>query len=160
LKGVKMRLPDVTFDSEAEVQLGGGVTVQLLWFGPAHTKGDELIFVKPDKTLISGDVVQNKIVPAVVGEGGVKSWLSVLDKITALGASIVVPDHSPVGDGSLVTAERAFILDARTRALALKAQGVPASTAGPQMVEEFKSKYHDWPNMAPLARLVQTVYAE
>jgi len=160
LKGVKMRLPDIIFDSEATVQLGGGVSVRLLWFGAAHTKGDELIFVEPDKTLISGDVVQNKVVPAVVGEGSAKSWLSVLDKIVPLGARIVVPDHSPVGDGSLVAAERAFIIDARTRALALKAQGVPVDTASQQLVEEFKSKYRDWPNMAPLARFVQSVYAE
>ena len=55
-----MRAPDVTFDSEAKVDLGGGVSARLLWFGGAHTKGDELTFVEPDRTLVSGDVVQNK----------------------------------------------------------------------------------------------------
>jgi glyoxylase-like metal-dependent hydrolase (beta-lactamase superfamily II) len=160
LKGVKMHAPDVTFDSEAKIELGGGVTVRLLWFGAAHTKGDELIFVDPDKTLVSGDVVQNKVVPTVTGEGSASSWLAVLDKIAPLGARTVVPDHSPVGDGSLVAAERAFIADARSRALALKAQGVPADAAGKQMVDEFKAKYPDWANMAPLARFVQSIYAE
>jgi glyoxylase-like metal-dependent hydrolase (beta-lactamase superfamily II) len=69
LAGVVLRPPDVTFDQEATVDLGG-VTARLLWFGGAHTKGDELTFVEPDRTLISGDVVQNKTIPNIFGDGG------------------------------------------------------------------------------------------
>src|SRR5580698_1646433 len=47
LAGVVLRPPDVTFGQEATVDLGGGVTARLLWFGGAHTKGDELTFVEP-----------------------------------------------------------------------------------------------------------------
>jgi Permease for cytosine/purines, uracil, thiamine, allantoin len=50
----KLRAPDKTFDKDLDLDLGGGVTARLLWFGGAHTKGDELTFVEPDKTLISG----------------------------------------------------------------------------------------------------------
>src|SRR5580704_18208870 len=39
LAGVVLRPPDVTFDQEARVELGG-VTARLLCFGGAHTKGD------------------------------------------------------------------------------------------------------------------------
>jgi glyoxylase-like metal-dependent hydrolase (beta-lactamase superfamily II) len=56
LAGVRLRTPDVTFDRETTIDLGG-VAVRLLWLGEAHTKGDELAFVEPDRTLISGDVV-------------------------------------------------------------------------------------------------------
>ena len=51
LAGVVLRPPDVTFNEEVTVDLGG-VTARLLWFGGAHTKGDELTFVEPDRTLI------------------------------------------------------------------------------------------------------------
>src|ERR1700722_10006666 len=79
LAGGVLRSPDVTFGQEATVDLGG-VTVRLLWFGAAHTKGDELTFVDPDRTLIPGDVVQNKVVPNIFREGGTpSSWLAVLD---------------------------------------------------------------------------------
>jgi len=44
LAGVVLRPPDVTFDQEATIDLGG-ITARLLWFGGAHTKGDELTFV-------------------------------------------------------------------------------------------------------------------
>ena len=71
----------------------------------------------------------------------------------------VLPDHSAPGDGSLVAEERAFIDDLRTRALALKQQGVSADDAGKQLSAEFKTKYPDWPNMN-VAGFVQSIYAE
>src|ERR1700679_3705033 len=109
LAGVVLRPPDVTFSQEATVDLGG-VTAQLLWFGGAHTKGDELTFVEPDRTLVSGDVVQNKTMPGIYGDGGTPAtWLAVLEQIATLNAAHVLPDHSAPGDGSLVAAERDLI---------------------------------------------------
>src|SRR6202167_3193104 len=65
LAGVVLRPPDVIFDQEATIDLGG-VTARLLWFGGAHTKRDELTSVEPDRTLVSGDVVQNKVGPNIL----------------------------------------------------------------------------------------------
>ena len=159
LADVKLRSPDILFDTEATIDLGG-VTARLLWFGGAHTKGDELTFVEPDGTLVSGDVVQNKVVPNIYGDGGTPaSWIAVLDKIAKLNVQHVLPDHSAPGVGSLVGKERAFIDDLRTRALALKRQGVSAVDAGKQLTEEFKAKYSDWPN-TNVAGFVRSIYAE
>jgi glyoxylase-like metal-dependent hydrolase (beta-lactamase superfamily II) len=154
-----LRTPDVVFDSEATVDLGG-VSVKLMWLGEGHTRGDELILVEPDGTLISGDIVQNKVVPGIFRDGGTpSSWLAVLDKLATLDVKRVLPDHSPVGDGSLITAERAFIGDLRTRALALKRQGVSTQDAGVQLGAEFKAKYADWPSMN-VGAFVQRIYDE
>jgi glyoxylase-like metal-dependent hydrolase (beta-lactamase superfamily II) len=159
LRDVKLRAPDIVFDNEAKLDLGD-VTARLLWFGAAHTKGDEVVFVEPDSTLIPGDIVQNKVVPSIFGDGGTpRSWLAVLDKIEPLKARYVVPDHSQLGDGSLVAKERAFIGDLRSRALTLKSQGVSVEDAGKQLTAEFKMKYPDWPNLNPVANFVQRVYA-
>src|SRR6266853_2583152 len=159
LAGVKLREPDMVFDSEAKLDLGG-VTARLLWFGAGHTKGDELIFVEPDSTLIPGDIVQDKIVPRVnSGEGTPQGWLAVLDKIAPLKPRYVVPDHGALGDGSLIAKERAFIVDLQSRALALKRQGVPVSDAGKQLAAEFKAKYPDWGNIELIASFVERVYA-
>jgi glyoxylase-like metal-dependent hydrolase (beta-lactamase superfamily II) len=67
LSGKQLRAPDEIFGRELRLNLGGGVAARLLWLGAAHTKGDELVFVDPDKTLISGDVVQNKVGPYIYG---------------------------------------------------------------------------------------------
>ena len=159
LANATLRTPDITFDSEAKIDLGG-VTVRLLWLGGAHTKGDELTFVEPDRTLISGDVVQNKVVPNIFGDGGTpSSWLTVLDKIAALHALHVLPDHSAPGDGSMVAAEKKFISDLRNSALELKKKVASADDAAKQLAVEFKAKYPDWPNMN-VTGFVRSIYAE
>jgi glyoxylase-like metal-dependent hydrolase (beta-lactamase superfamily II) len=159
LSNATLRPADITFENEARIDLGG-VTARLLWFGGAHTKGDELTFVEPDRTLVSGDVVQNKVVPNIYGDGGTpSSWLAVLDKIQALNALHVLPDHSAPGDGTLVALERQFIADVRSAALELKKKGVPAEDAAKQLAVDFKAKYPDWPNMN-LAGFVRSIYAE
>jgi glyoxylase-like metal-dependent hydrolase (beta-lactamase superfamily II) len=159
LAGVELRPPDVTFTQEGDVALGG-VTVRLLWFGGAHTKGDELIFVEPDRTLVTGDVVQNKTMPNIFGDGGTPaSWLAVLDKVAALNAAHVLPDHSAPGDGSMVAAERDLISGIRTRALTLKQQGVSAEDAGKQISGDLKTEHPDWPN-TNAAGFVKSVYNE
>ncbi len=160
LADAKLRAPDKTFDKDLELDLGGGVKARLLWFGGAHTKGDELTFVEPDKTLISGDVVQNKVVPNIYGDGGTpSSWIAVLNEVEKLGAAHVLPTHSPVGDGSLVAKEKAFIVDLRSRALALKEQGVDAEKAGGMLTAEFKTKYPDWP-IKDVTNFVKSSYNE
>jgi glyoxylase-like metal-dependent hydrolase (beta-lactamase superfamily II) len=159
LAGVVLRPPDVIFDQEATIDIGG-VTARLLWFGGAHTKGDELTFVEPDRTLISGDVVQNKTMPNIFGDGGTPaSWLAVLEKVAALNATHVVPDHSAPGGGSLVAAELNLISEIRTRALALKRQGISLDDAGKQVSADLKTQHPDWPN-TNAAGFVKSVYAE
>jgi glyoxylase-like metal-dependent hydrolase (beta-lactamase superfamily II) len=159
LEGTELRQPDVIFDREATVDLGG-VTARLLWFGGAHTKGDELTLVEPDRTLVSGDVVQNKTIPFIYGDGGTpSSWLAVLDKIAALKVTHIVPDHSPPGDASLIAAERELIASIRVQALALKRQGVAADAAGQRVSAELKRQHPDWPD-TNAAGFVKSVYAD
>jgi glyoxylase-like metal-dependent hydrolase (beta-lactamase superfamily II) len=159
LANVKLRPPDEIFDRERTLDLGG-VRARLLWFGGAHTKGDELIFVEPDRTLISGDVVQNKVAPNISNDGGTpSSWIAVLDQIEKLGALHVLPDHSAVGDGSLVASERTFIAGLQARALELKRKGTTSDDAGKLLTAEFKVKYPDWP-INNLTNFVKSIYAE
>ena len=160
LAGVVLRSPDVIFDQEeARIDLGG-VTARLIWFGEAHTKGDELTFVEPDRTLISGDVVQNRTMPMIFGDGGTPStWLAVVDKVAGLNAAHVLPDHSAPGDGSLVAAERNLISEIRTRGLALKRKGMSADDAGKEVSAGLKTLHPDWPNTNATG-FVKSVYAE
>jgi glyoxylase-like metal-dependent hydrolase (beta-lactamase superfamily II) len=159
LANATLRTPDIVFENQERLDLGG-VTARLLWLGGAHTKGDELVFVEPDRTLVSGDVVQNKVVPNIFREGGTPaSWLAVLDRVAALDALHVLPDHSAPGDGSMVALEKKFIADLRDSALALKKKGLTADAAAAQLATEFKAKYADWPSMN-VAGFVRSIYAE
>jgi glyoxylase-like metal-dependent hydrolase (beta-lactamase superfamily II) len=160
LQDVKMRPPDIVFDKELKLDLGG-ITVRLMWLGPAHTQGDEIIFVEPDSVLIPGDIVQDKIVPNMPNaDASVKGWLAILDQLEPLHPHYVLPDHGALGDGSLIAQERAFLLDIETRSLKLKRQGKSADEAASMVTAEFKAKYPDWQTMGPVANVVKRVYAE
>jgi glyoxylase-like metal-dependent hydrolase (beta-lactamase superfamily II) len=162
-----LRPPDVTFEAEAKLELGGGVRARLMFLGAGHTASDELILVEPDRALITGDIVQNKVVPAVASSGGsFASWLTVLDKLVPLQPRLVVPTHSKVGDASLITSEAAFIRDMQSRAAALKRSGASAAEAVARLTEVFKMNYPewvanaDWPNVNSMTGFVNRLYAE
>jgi glyoxylase-like metal-dependent hydrolase (beta-lactamase superfamily II) len=162
-----LRPADITFDSEAKLDLGGDVNVRLMFLGAAHTASDELIFVEPDRVLITGDVVQNKVVPAVASSGGsFTSWLTVLEKLQRLEPRIIVPTHSKVGDGSLIAAEAAFIRDMQAQVATFKRSGVSDADAAARLTEVFKTKYPewaanaDWPNVNSMTGFVTRLYAE
>ena len=160
LAEVKMRPPDIVFDKEIKLDLGG-VTARLFWWGPAHTAGDEMIFVEEDSVLIPGDIVQDKIVPNMPNaDANVKNWLVILDQLEPLKPRFIVPDHGALGDGSLIAKERAFLLELQTRSLELKRQGKSADEAATTVTAEFKTKYPDWQTMGPVANVVKRVYAE
>jgi len=158
LQDVKLRTPDILFDHDMNLDLGG-VTARLFWLGTAHTKGDELIMVQPDSALISGDIVQNKLIPGMPNsDSSPKSWIAILDKLEAMKPRLIVPDHGSLGDGSLIGKERAFLMDLQNRALELKRQGTSVEEAGQKVTAELKAKYPDWTGN-PL-NAVRRVYEE
>src|SRR5204862_6811878 len=137
----------VIFDREARLDLGG-VTARLMWLGAAHTRGDELTFVEPDSVLLSGDIVENKLVPSLPNpDSSVKGWLAILEKLEPMKPKLIVPDHGALGDGSLIALELRFLSGLQARALELKRQGMSADEAGKLLTAELKAKYPDWENL-------------
>ena len=161
LQNVKFRPPDVVFDREAKLDLGG-VTARMFYVGPAHTKGDELIFVEEDSVLIPGDIVQKDIFPIMPNaDASVKGWLSILDNVEALHPKFIVPDHgAAIVDASQIGTERAYFLALQARVLELKKQGVSVDEAGKTVTTELKAKYPDWPNPNNVAGEVMRVYEQ
>ena len=93
--------------------------------------------------------------PIVAPTLGGTPWTA--DEIAKLGAQHVLPDHSPIGDGSLIGQERTFLAELRDRALALKQRGESAEQAGQELTTEFKNKYPDW-SIGDLTSFVKAAY--
>jgi len=160
LTGVTFRAPDITFDKEITLNLGG-VTTRLFWMGAAHTQGDELIDVEPDNALISGDVVQNKLVPAAPPDySSIKNWVEILSQLRQTNFRYIVPDHGTLGDGSLIERDYQFLSQLQARAVELQSQGKTADEAGKLLTDEFQKAYPDWSNVNNIANDVKRVYAE
>jgi glyoxylase-like metal-dependent hydrolase (beta-lactamase superfamily II) len=159
LADVKLRTPDILFDGEMKLDLGG-VTARLFLLGPAHTQGDMLIFVEEDSVLIPGDIVESRLFPIMPEESTMKGWIAVLDKLEPLKSRLVVPDHGELGDGSLIAKEKAMLVELQGRALDLKRDGKSAEEAGKLLTAELHAKHPDFANVERIAADVKLVYAE
>jgi len=160
LQDVKPRPPDIVFDREAKLDLGG-VTVRLLWLGPAHTLGDNFVYVEEDGVLFTGDAVINRFFPIFPdADASGKNWLSILDQLDELHPRMIVPGHGEVGDATLIGIERTYLKAVQSRTAELKGQGKSAEESEKLLSVEFRAKYPDWENPGWIADAVERFYAE
>ena len=101
------------------------------------------------------DDISWTIIGTTALSGTFRGKQQVVDKLAVLNPRIVVPDHSPPGDGSLLAAERTFFSELVARMAALKRQGKSAEEAGRILAAEFQAKYPDWRSMTRIPDGVQ-----
>jgi glyoxylase-like metal-dependent hydrolase (beta-lactamase superfamily II) len=160
LQDVVPRPPDILFDHEAKLDLGG-VTVRLLWYGPAHTRGDTFVFVDQDRVLFTGDAVINRFFPIFPdADASGKNWLMILDRLDELQPSKIVPGHGEVGEASLIGVERTYLKAVQSRVAELKEQGKSADETEKLLAVEFRAKYPNWDNPGWIGDAAKRFYAE
>jgi cyclase len=59
-RSLKVKIPDVTFDNELDVNLGNR-EVQLKYLGRGNTVGDAIAYLLKEKILITGDLVDSPV---------------------------------------------------------------------------------------------------
>jgi glyoxylase-like metal-dependent hydrolase (beta-lactamase superfamily II) len=160
LQDVKPRPPDILFDHEAKLDLGG-ITVRLVWLGPSHTRGDNFILVEEDGVLFTGDTVINRFFPIFPdADASGKNWLSILDQLDEFHPRTIVPGHGEVGDASLISIERTYLKAVQSRVAELKSQGKSAAESETLLSVEFRAKYPTWENPGWIGDAVKRFYAE
>jgi glyoxylase-like metal-dependent hydrolase (beta-lactamase superfamily II) len=160
LQDVKPRAPDILFDREVKLDLGG-VTARVFLVGPGHTRGDTAIYIEEDKVLFTGDVVVNRFFPIFPDkDASGKNWLAVLNRFEALQPLKVVPGHGEVGDAGLVTKEQTYLKGLQSRVAELKAQGKSSEESARLLSAEFQMKYPDWENPGWISDAAKRFYSE
>jgi glyoxylase-like metal-dependent hydrolase (beta-lactamase superfamily II) len=160
LEGVSFRRPDILFDKELIVDLGGA-TARLFWLGAAHTLGDLFVHVEPDGVLFSGDIVQSRLVPSLPSaDSNPTNWLRILDELERLEPRHIVPNHGATGTGALIAEERAILVELKNRVAQLKREGRTLAQVSELLAAEYKSKHPDWANVGTIPSAVQRLYAE
>jgi glyoxylase-like metal-dependent hydrolase (beta-lactamase superfamily II) len=161
LNGVAYPTPDVLFDREHRLDLGG-VHARLMWRGPAamHTRGDTMIFVEEDRVLFTGDVVMSQRFLAAQPMSSIATWLATLDELTGLKPARVVPSHGSIGDATLVSRATAFLRAVQSRVSELKRDGKTAEEAAAAVVAEIAPAYPEWGNPSGAAAAARAAYAE
>jgi glyoxylase-like metal-dependent hydrolase (beta-lactamase superfamily II) len=161
LSGVPYPTPDILFDREHRIDLGG-VTVRLLWRGPAamHTRGDTMVFVEEDRVLFTGDVVMSQRFLAAQNTSSLSTWLSVLDELASLKPAHVVPSHGKLGDATLIARDRAFIQAVGERVGTLKREGKSIDDAVAAVIAEIAPQYPEFGNPANAGAMARAAFAE
>jgi len=159
LKDATGRKADVTFDRDHTLDLGG-VRVRFLVVGPTHTRGDTGFFVEGDNVLFSGDVVMNQSFVAANQNSSMRAWLAAFDAFEKMKPSVIVPAHGPVGDGSIIGINRAFMQEIQARARELKAQGQTVEAVAMTVQMEQQAKHPMWPRANGAAGAARAAYNE
>ena len=101
--------PTVTYQDRAFLHLGGK-TVELYYFGRAHTSGDTFVYFPEHRALATGDAfTQGSATPQLVdyqGGGSAKEWPATLDAALRLDFDTVIPGHGNVTDKAEMRAFR------------------------------------------------------
>jgi glyoxylase-like metal-dependent hydrolase (beta-lactamase superfamily II) len=161
LNGVPYPTPDILFDRDYPLDLGG-VHARLMWRGPAamHTRGDTMIFVEEDRVLFTGDVVMSQRFLAAQNTSSITTWLSTLDEHASLKPAKVVPSHGSIGDATLIARDRAFLQTVQERVGDLKRAGKSSDEAAAAVVADIAPKYPEWGNPSGAAAVARAAYAE
>jgi glyoxylase-like metal-dependent hydrolase (beta-lactamase superfamily II) len=161
LSDVRLVRPHVVYDGdEAEIDLGG-VTVQLSYHGPAHTRGDQLVLLPSERVLFTGDLVENRFFPILPDEDAHGSdWIALLERMEALEATTVVPGHGEVGEIALIGEVREYLEDVRMRVNEAVANGTTLEDAKSQLEPEIRRRYPTWDNEIWIAFAIENFYRE
>ncbi|HEX9181472.1 MAG TPA: MBL fold metallo-hydrolase [Burkholderiales bacterium] len=126
----------------------GGRSLELVYPGPAHQRGDLIIIDRNAGVVFAGALASFGQVPDL-HNGDPDGWLKALDLLAALDVKILVPAHGPAAPPRRVEEVRAYIL-------ALRRAVDGAYESGASMLEtagkaELPS-YRDWAQYDPLHR--------
>lgn len=98
-EGTELIAVDETFTDQLTLDLGG-LKVELIHFGPAHSVGDISVFVPDNNVLIAGDMAfQQRLLP-IFPDTDTAEWLDTWNNAFAPFAEdkIIIPGHGDVTD--------------------------------------------------------------
>jgi len=86
-------LPTETFEDSYDASIGG-MTIQVLHLGPAHSPGDISVWLPDEKLVIAGDMAFHERLLPIFDDTDTAGWLETWDEeFEALGALYVIPGH-------------------------------------------------------------------
>ena len=95
MESLEITPPNVTFDTRATIHLAHR-SVELLFLGRAHTRGDIVAYLPDVGVAFAGDLAFHKYIPNA-RDGFPADWIVAASKLEGLRAEVIVPGHGPVG---------------------------------------------------------------
>jgi cyclase len=109
--------------SEAGITLYlGGHEVRIYHPGPAHTRGDLVVYFQHEHTLAAGDLFLNSSCPAM-DDGDLENWVAALDHMLTLPVEHVVPGHFALATSKDMRYFRDYLADLRDQVARMHRDG-------------------------------------
>jgi len=161
LDGVDLVAPDVTFDGgSAQIDLGG-ITAELHEIGPAHTRGDMVVWLPGQRILFAGDLVEDRFLPIFPDDDAIgPRWLAALDRLEAFAPRVIVGGHGDVGGTELIGALRGYLTTVRDRVGALHGEGRELADVERTLEAEVAERFADWDNQMWVKSAVDSFHRE
>ncbi|MFH0133924.1 MBL fold metallo-hydrolase [Variovorax sp. EL159] len=139
--------PTMTFTGKMTLWLGK-LEVQLIQLGRGHTKGDTVVWLPQERTLLSGDLVEFGATP-YAGDAYFKDWPQTLDNIAALKPVALVPGRgaaltTPEAVAEGLTGTRNFISDVYASVQEGVKAGRDLNAVYKDTYAKLKPKYSQW----------------
>jgi glyoxylase-like metal-dependent hydrolase (beta-lactamase superfamily II) len=139
--------PTITFTGKMTLWLGK-LEVQLLQLGRGHTKGDTVVWLPGERTMLSGDLVEFDATP-YAGDAYFRDWPKTLDNIAALKPVALVPGRGAALKGEAQVAQglagtKAFVSDVWASVQAGAAAGKDLRAVYRETYAAMKAKYGHW----------------
>jgi glyoxylase-like metal-dependent hydrolase (beta-lactamase superfamily II) len=139
--------PTMTFTGKMTLWLGK-LEVQLIQLGRGHTKGDTVVWLPEERTLLSGDLVEFGATP-YAGDAYFEDWPQTLDNIAALKPAALVPGRgaaltTPAEVAEGLTGTRNFISDVYASVQEGVKAGRDLNTVYKDTYAKLKPKYSQW----------------
>lgn len=153
--GIRFTPPTRTFDGELDLRVGDK-PIHLLEVGPAHTRGDVLVYSPADRVVFTGDILFIDSTP-VMWQGPVANWIDACIRIEEMDVDLIVPGHGPITDKHGVAKVRHYLQFVRDQARKRYDAGMEAFEAAKDIE---LSEYSSWSDPERIAVNVDSLYRE
>ncbi|HEU5377218.1 MAG TPA: MBL fold metallo-hydrolase [Ktedonobacteraceae bacterium] len=139
LSDVIITPPTLTFQDQMTLFIGD-IEVHLLYLAQAHSPSDSVAWLPQSRTLFTGDLLFNALVPAMPPGGSVANWIQALEKLEALDVQHAIPGHGPIQTASALADLRQWFLSLRTQVGDAQALGWDRETTITQVAQQLQKR--------------------
>ncbi len=117
----------------------GGHEVRIYHPGPAHTRGDLIVYFPREHAIATGDLFLTNSCPAM-DDGDMENWIAALDQMLALPVEHVVPGHFELATKNELQHFRNYLADLRDQVARMHANGLSLDRVQKLLVlKDYKS---------------------
>jgi len=146
LPHMAVRLPDMTFEQDMVIH-GTDRRLEIITYGGGHTQSDTILYLPDDGIAFVGDLLSTMRHP-FLGDGDPGELPRILDLITRLDPTTIIPGHGKIGTLAEVQAMQSYLAQLTETAMTELAFQYEDDQVVSQKVAKFAipAYYKDWAN--------------